>query len=112
MIEAHLAPATRHPGPIVVRWLRCPRMAADRQPAQAPRARRLLEVTAFVGALIVIGELLDADKSAAREETYLLLTIPFTAAFQLLVRRRPITDLWVRGSPRITRTRITWAADG
>jgi membrane protease YdiL (CAAX protease family) len=33
---------------------------------------------------------------------YLLFGIPLTAGFQLLVRRRPIRDLWVRGGPGIT----------
>jgi membrane protease YdiL (CAAX protease family) len=37
---------------------------------------------------------------------YLLTGIPLTAAFQLLVRRRPIHEVWVRRGPPFARKRI------
>jgi membrane protease YdiL (CAAX protease family) len=57
--------------------------------------QRLVEVAAVVGVWIGIGELVDAGITA-----YLLIGIPLTAAFQLWVRRRPIRELWVRGTDR------------
>lgn len=68
------------------------------QTVQAPgttRARRLVEGTAFVGVWIALGYLLGADANV-----YLLLGIPLTVAFQLLVRRRPLRELWVRDGER------------
>jgi membrane protease YdiL (CAAX protease family) len=42
---------------------------------------------------------------------YLLFGIPLTAAFQLLVRRKPIKDLWVRDGPGLSlRTVSLWLA--
>ena len=55
-----------------------------------------MEATVFVGVVIAVGELIGADR---QPNTYLLLTIPLTAAFQLLICRRAITELWIRGSP-------------
>lgn len=62
--------------------------------ASAHRIRRLAEVAAFVAVYIGIGELTDAGI-----EAYLVLGIPLTLGFQLLVRRRPIRELWVRSGP-------------
>jgi membrane protease YdiL (CAAX protease family) len=59
----------------------------------AGAAQRLVEVTAVVALWIGIGELTDAGIQA-----YLLIGIPLTAPFQLWVRRRPIRELWVRGT--------------
>jgi membrane protease YdiL (CAAX protease family) len=56
----------------------------------AHRTRRLLEGAAFVVSWIALGYLLPVDANA-----YLLLGVPLTAAFQLLVRRRPLRELWV-----------------
>lgn len=38
---------------------------------------------------------------------YLLLTIPFGAAFQLLIQRKPLREAWVRGSPPLRFDAIT-----
>lgn len=54
----------------------------------------MAEVFAFVALYIAIGEATDAGIYA-----YLVLGIPLTAGFQLLVRRRPIRELWVRSGP-------------
>lgn len=66
----------------------------EERPAAHP-ARRLLEGTAFVAVWVTLGYLLPVDANA-----YLLLGVPLTAVFQLLVRRRPLRELWVRdGAP-------------
>jgi len=36
------------------------------------------------------------------DETYLLMGIPLTVGFQLLVRRRPLREMWVRDATRFT----------
>jgi len=59
--------------------------------------RRWVEALAFVGVWIAAGELLDMSAN-----TYLLFGIPLTAGFQLLVRKKPIKDLWVRGGPGLS----------
>jgi hypothetical protein len=59
--------------------------------------RRWIEALAFVGVWIAVGELLDMSTN-----TYLLFGIPLTAGFQLFVRKRPISDLWVRGGPGLS----------
>ncbi len=59
--------------------------------------RRWIEAIAFVGLWIAAGEHLEMSGNV-----YLLFGIPLTAAFQLLVRRRPIKDLWVRDGPNLT----------
>jgi membrane protease YdiL (CAAX protease family) len=59
------------------------------------RVRRLVEVTLFVGAWIAIGLLLRLNDGSR----YLLVGVPLTVAFQLLVRRRPVRELWVREWP-------------
>jgi membrane protease YdiL (CAAX protease family) len=74
---------------------------------EAGRTRRLAEVAVFVAVWMAIGELMDASQSVARQETYLLLGIPLTAAFQLGVARRGIRELWVRGEPGVRRRRLT-----
>jgi membrane protease YdiL (CAAX protease family) len=61
------------------------------------RLRRWVEVIAFVGVWIAAGKLLHMSSTV-----YLLFGIPLTAGFQLLVRKKPIKDLWVRGGPGIT----------
>jgi membrane protease YdiL (CAAX protease family) len=57
---------------------------------------------AFVAVLVALGELLDLGIFA-----YLLLTIPATAAFQLLVAGRRLEDLWLRDGPRLTRRTLS-----
>lgn len=69
--------------------------------------RRLLEVVAFVGIWIGIGELLDTNPDSSsflwKAQIYLLIGIPLVAAFQLWVRRRPIPELWVRNGQPVAR---------
>jgi membrane protease YdiL (CAAX protease family) len=55
------------------------------------RTRRLLEAVAFVTVWVAVGYALPVGS-----EAYLLLGVPLTAGFQLLVRRRPLRELWVR----------------
>jgi len=59
----------------------------------APRstARRYVECAAFVGVWIACGWALPVNPNE-----YLLLGVPLLAAFQLVVRRRPLRELWVR----------------
>lgn len=61
------------------------------------RPRRLLEGFGFVAVWVTLGYLLPLN-----DETYLLLGIPLTISFQLLVRRRPLRELWVRDATRFT----------
>jgi membrane protease YdiL (CAAX protease family) len=51
---------------------------------------------------IGFGLRLDAD-------AYLLAGVPLTAAFQLLVRRRPLRALWLREPPAAPRFDLAWA---
>lgn len=67
------------------------------------RARRIFEATAFVGLWIGVGEILHVGSIPSGVNFYLLLGIPLVAAFQLLVRRRRIQELWVRDGSPITR---------
>jgi membrane protease YdiL (CAAX protease family) len=55
------------------------------------RVRRVLEVIALVAVWVALGYALPVSS-----EGYLLLGVPLTAAFQLLVRRRPLHELFVR----------------
>ena len=55
------------------------------------RYRRLVEGFAFIAVWVGLGYLFPSSS-----ETYLLMGIPLTVAFQLLVRRRPLRELWVR----------------
>jgi membrane protease YdiL (CAAX protease family) len=69
--------------------------------AETSRLRRCVEAVALVAVLIAIGEIFDPSIT-----TYVLLTIPATALFQLLVARRRLEDLWVREGPRLERRTI------
>jgi len=93
--------------------LRVPAADENDQPfesvAQPPRdvpTRRQIErrlvVVAFVACWMALGWLLKLDANA-----YLLLGVPLTAGFQVLVARRPIHALWVRDAPRF-RVDRTW----
>jgi membrane protease YdiL (CAAX protease family) len=53
------------------------------------RGRRTIEATAFVGVWMTAGHLLPLSSNG-----YLLLGIPLTLAFQVLVRRRPVRELF------------------
>ena len=60
-------------------------------PARDARPRRLLEGFGFVAVWVALGYLFPLN-----DETYLLMGIPLTVGFQILVRRRPLRELWVR----------------
>lgn len=68
-------------------------MAGDRPDRRS--VRRYAEAAVFVAVWVALGYLLPASA-----EGYLLLGIPLTVIFQLLVRRRPLRELWVRGAAR------------
>jgi membrane protease YdiL (CAAX protease family) len=67
-------------------------------PASRTAGRRWLsaaQAAGFTGAWVGTGLALDLDG-----RVYVAMGIPFVIAFQLLVRRRPLRDLWVRdGDP-------------
>lgn len=58
------------------------------------RALRVVVACAVVGAYAALGLVFRLDAN-----TYLLLGIPFTLLFPLVLHRRPIRELWVRGTP-------------
>lgn len=66
------------------------------------RIRRLAECTAFVAVYAGLGVGLRLSTNA-----YLLLGIPLTVGFHLLVRRAPLRALWVREAPPF---RLRWPA--
>ena len=73
------------------RWI--PAVAVDRRLARAVIA------TIVIGGYMAIGF---AFRLSA--EGYLLVGIPITVAFQVLVVRRPLRALWLRGTPPMTFT--------
>jgi membrane protease YdiL (CAAX protease family) len=85
--------------------------AREPGPGYEPRSRlrRLIEVTAFWGVWIGLGEALGLGHSPGEIETYLLLGVPLVVLFQLFVARRDIRELWVRGAPKILLRRVTIA---
>ena len=70
------------------------RTAGRRYPDRSNR-RRTMEAVAFVGVWMMAGYLLHLSSDA-----YLLLGIPLTIGFQVLVRRRPLRDLFARNTTR------------
>lgn len=70
--------------------------ATDRRP-DTPQRRRVVEAVGFVAVWVVAGYLLPVSSNG-----YLLLGIPLTAAFQLLVRRRPLRELYAGGTTRFS----------
>ena len=70
---------------------------------RSPRARRFAEATALVAVLVAIGVIFQPSLNV-----YVLLTLPATVLFQLVVRRRPLRELWVRDGPRIERHTMSW----
>jgi membrane protease YdiL (CAAX protease family) len=75
------------------------------RPVAAPspgrsRRRRIAEAIGFVAAWMVAGFALHLPSNG-----YLLLGIPLTAAFQVLVRRRPLRELFAAGTARFALTR-------
>ena len=82
----------------MIQHLSPPRIAAD--PSSVPaldtsRRRRSLEAVAFVAVWVVAGYLLPISANA-----YLLLGIPLTIGFQVLVRRRPLRELFAGNTTR------------
>src|SRR5438874_8547291 len=67
---------------------------SDGKPPPASPARRYAEALACVAAWMSLGRLLHLDANQ-----YLLLGVPITLLFQLLVRRQPVRALWVREAP-------------
>jgi hypothetical protein len=69
-------------------------------PREVGHLQRLVETAAVVALWIGFGQLLDVKAGTSsfgwKTDVYLLFGIPLVAIFQLWVRRRPITDLWVR----------------
>ena len=63
--------------------------------AGGSRSRRVLEGLGFVATWVACGYLLPGNA-----DVYLLMGIPLTLAFQVLVRRRPVRELWVRDASR------------
>jgi hypothetical protein len=67
---------------------------SEAEHARAPfatRARAYLVVTALVAAYVALGFVFHLDVNS-----YLLLGIPLTLGFQVLVARRPRSELWLR----------------
>jgi membrane protease YdiL (CAAX protease family) len=83
--------------------------AQDQSGADRSRLRRFLEVTAFWGVWIALGEALDLGPSRGEVDTYLLLGAPLVVLFQLFVARRGIRELWVRTAPKLVFSRLTIA---
>lgn len=71
-----------------------------RQRGDSSRRRRLVEAVAFVAVWVTIGYLLRLSANG-----YLLLGVPLTAAFQLLVRRRPLRELFAGDTSRFALSR-------
>jgi hypothetical protein len=65
--------------------------------ATGTRRRRLVEGFGFIAVWMGLGYLVPSNK-----EAYLLIGIPLTIGFQLLVRRRPLRELWVRDATTLT----------
>lgn len=72
-------------------------VAAPHTPARgtAGTVRAWAEAAAFVTGWVMLGFLLHLDAN-----TYLVLGVPLTIAFQLGVRRRPLRELWSRDAIR------------
>lgn len=79
-----------------------PRASGQRN--EASQRRRVIDAVAFVTVWVTAGYVLRLNSNA-----YLLLGIPLTAAFQLVVRRRPLRELFAPGTRRFALTRHGWA---
>lgn len=62
---------------------------------QTSKSRRIAEAAAFVAVWVTAGYLLPIDANG-----YLLFGIPLTLGFQMLVRRRPLRELFAGGATR------------
>ena len=81
--------------------------SADQVPTtmRSIRPAAAAQASALVAAWTAIGYLLPPDPTGLLPHDanlYLLIGIPLTLGFQVLVRRRPIRELWVRGAPAFT----------
>lgn len=65
------------------------------------RLRRLVEVTGLWAVYCGIGEALGLGPSIGELTTYLLLSVPLVALFQVLVARRDVRELWVKTAPKL-----------
>lgn len=72
-------------------------------PLVTARARRFVEGTLFVAVWVALGYALRLSA-----DVYLLVGIPLTAAFQLLVRRKPLRAMWVREAPPLRLGTAGW----
>ena len=82
-----------------------PSEIVSQPPRDVPLRRKIerrLVIGAFVALWMAMGWLLKLDGKA-----YMLLGLPLTAGFQVVVARRPIRALWVRNAPRL-RVDRTW----
>lgn len=66
-------------------------------PARDARRRRLIEGAGLVVVWMALGYAFSGN-----DLVYLLMGVPLTIAFQLLVRQRPLRELWVRDATRFT----------
>ena len=80
--------------------------AATEPRPDASRRRRVIEAAAFVTVWVTAGYMLRLSSNA-----YLLLGVPLTAAFQLLVRRRPLRELFAAGHGRRCRRSVLPACE-
>ena len=69
--------------------------SSGQRPDTSRRSQRLSEAVGFVAIWVAAGYLLRLNSNG-----YLLLGIPLVAAFQLLVRRRPLRELFASGTTR------------
>jgi hypothetical protein len=70
-------------------------MDVELKASPSGRPRRWAEGLLFVSAWMALGFGLRLDANS-----YLLIGIPLTLAFQILIRRAPLRSLWVREAPR------------
>ena len=77
--------------------LRTTSQTAGRLHSDRSSRRRTVEAVAFVGVWMMAGYLLQLSSDA-----YLLLGIPLTIGFQVLVRRRPLRELFARTTTRFS----------
>jgi membrane protease YdiL (CAAX protease family) len=65
----------------------------------APRASRVFASGLFVAIWIALGFVLRLDAN-----TYLLVGIPLTVIFQVVVKKEPLRALWLRSAPKLALT--------
>jgi hypothetical protein len=80
-------------------------VSTEKQNAAVNPIRRYLECAAFVAVWMIFGWIFRLSVPA-----YLVLGVPLVGLFQILVRRRPIQELWVRDPGRSFHLdRLGWA---